>query len=201
MNALSLHPSRAPVTGPDQRRPLSLVPPEPAFQISPERRLAAQKAQRPRKKRSVAKTTSPFELYGVCRPGGWLDGGGKRHRWSNAAFPPQRPSEGANRIQQPGESAPTRQSNAPPQPDSFGSLATTAGAPIRTGGASPLRVATGGDASFEARKPSPPLAPPVRIHGARTSLDWPPKPSPFGLRQSDQIPPSKLDSNRTLFYE
>jgi hypothetical protein len=93
-------------------------------------------------------------------------------------------------------------SNRSPQSGSSGSLTTiTAGAPIRTGGASPLRVATGGDASFEARKPSPPLAPPVRICGARTSLSCRQKPSPSGLRKRASNRSSKLDSYRTPFYD
>jgi len=36
------------------------------------------------------------------------------------------------------------------------------GAPICTGGASPLRVATGGNANWSSKAPSPPLARPRR---------------------------------------
>jgi hypothetical protein len=150
MNALGLHLRRVPGTRPERQRALFLVPGEPAGQISPDRCRAAQKAHRLSKSRSVAKTTSPFELHGVCRPGGWLDGGGQRHRCSNAAFPPQRQFEAVSPVQRQSEPAPRNRSKARPQPDSLGSLASTSGAPIRTGGASPLRVATGGDASFEA---------------------------------------------------
>src|SRR5713226_5189376 len=49
---------------------------------------------------------------------------------------------------------------------------TTAGAPIRTGEASPLRVATGGEASLDSEALAA-ARPPVRIHGAMDALGWP----------------------------
>ena len=49
------------------------------------------------------------------------------------------------------------------------------GAPIRAGGASPLRVATGGDASEVARTPVAAARPPARIDGAITHLPKPKK--------------------------
>src|SRR2546426_5375068 len=42
------------------------------------------------------------------------------------------------------------------------------GAPVRTGLASPLRVATGGEASWRLESSSPPLAGPREQHGAGT---------------------------------
>ena len=69
-----------------------------------------------------------------------------------------------------------------------------AGAPIRAGGASPLRVATSGDASRSSEAVAA-ARPPARINGASTVNNS----SPKGLR-----PPSahreKLDSFRTVFY-
>ena len=69
-----------------------------------------------------------------------------------------------------------------------------AGAPIRTGEASPLRVATGGDASWSSEAVAA-ARPPARINGASTVNNS----SPKGLR-----PPSahskNLDSFRTVFY-
>jgi len=144
---------------------------------------------------SRRKGTSPFDLYGALIAWGWLDGGGKSclpaglvtlgHQSFRVAL-----RQSASDLLQKRRSV------------SFGCITvTTMGAPIRTGGASPLRVATGGEASFEARKPSPPLAPPVRIHGARTSLMYRQKPSPFGLRHRASNRRSKLDSYRTPYYD
>jgi len=45
------------------------------------------------------------------------------------------------------------------------------GAPIRTGEASPLRVATGGEASLGSKALAA-ARPPVRIHGAADVLGW-----------------------------
>ena len=69
-----------------------------------------------------------------------------------------------------------------------------AGAPIRAGWASPLRVATGGDASgcSEARRRR---SPPARINGASKVNNSSPKGSDGRLGETE-----KLDSFRTVSY-
>ena len=69
-----------------------------------------------------------------------------------------------------------------------------AGAPIRAGGASPLRVATGGDASWSSEAVAA-ARPPARIDGAGTVNNS----SPKGLRQPS-VHGEKLDSFRTVIY-
>ena len=68
------------------------------------------------------------------------------------------------------------------------------GAPIRAGVASPLRVATGGDASCGSTALAA-ARPPARMNGARTVNNFRP-------RGSDLRPVrlEKLDSFRTVFY-
>ena len=70
-----------------------------------------------------------------------------------------------------------------------------AGAPIRAGGASPLRVATGGDASFGSEAVAA-ARPPARIHDASTVNNSSPKGSAWRYLQCE-----KLDSFRTVFYD
>ena len=69
-----------------------------------------------------------------------------------------------------------------------------AGAPIRAGGASPLRVATGGDASFGSEAVAA-ARPPARIDGASTVNNSSPKGSAWRALQYE-----KLDSFRTVSY-
>ncbi len=97
-----------------------------------QRRLPPPKPQSISKSRWGAKTTSPFELYGVGRSGGWRDGGGKTRGWTNPALPLQRQLGGADRDQSQRNSLPTREPNAQPLPNSFGSWVSCAVAPIRT---------------------------------------------------------------------
>ena len=69
------------------------------------------------------------------------------------------------------------------------------GAPIRAGVASPLRVATGGEASWGSRALAA-ARPPARIHGASTVVNnSSPKGSDWRFGQDE-----KLDSFRTVFY-
>ena len=68
------------------------------------------------------------------------------------------------------------------------------GAPIRAGVASPLRVATGGEASWGSTALAA-ARPPARIDGASTVNNPSPKGSD-GRRGQDE----KLDSFRTVFY-
>ena len=67
-------------------------------------------------------------------------------------------------------------------------------APIRAGGASPLRVATGGDASGGSEAVAA-ARPPARIHGASTVNNF--RPQGSDLRP---VRLEKLDSFRTVFY-
>ena len=69
-----------------------------------------------------------------------------------------------------------------------------AGAPIRAGGASPLRVATGGDASWDSEALAA-ARPPARIHGASTVHNSSPKGS-----DGRYLPCEKLDSFRTVSF-
>ena len=68
------------------------------------------------------------------------------------------------------------------------------GAPIRAGVASPLRVATGGDASWSSEAVAA-ARPPARINGASTVNNSSPKGSDWRYLQCE-----KLDSFRTVFY-
>jgi hypothetical protein len=143
---------------------------------------------------SCRKRTSAFDLYGVLIAWGWLDGGGKSDRWTHRGALGRQSFTLA--------STQARRDAQKRRSGSFGSISMiTAGAPIRLGGASPLRVATGGDASFEARKLPPPLTPPGRIRGARAILGSLSRPSPSGLRLRGVKQRSKLDSYRTPFYD
>ncbi len=103
-----------------------------ALGLDGQRRWAPPKAQPISKSRWGAKTTSPFELYSVGRSGGWLDGGGKTRGWTNPALPLQRQLGGAGRDQSQRNSLPTREPDAQPLPNSFGSWVSCAGAPTRT---------------------------------------------------------------------
>jgi hypothetical protein len=71
------------------------------------------------------------------------------------------------------------------------------GAPICAGEASPLRVATGGDANwrFEVRL----RRSPARANARRENVLWSDKDA--SLFQSYRKPSEKLDSYRTLFYD
>ena len=64
---------------------------------------------------------------------------------------------------------------------------TTAGAPIGTGEASPLRVATGGEASLNSEALAA-ARPPVPIHGAMNALGWPKSAALAVLRRACRAP-------------
>ena len=82
---------------------------------------------------------------------------------------------------------------------SFGQAVVSrpSGAPIRVGEASPLRVATGGEASLNSKALAA-ARPPTRIHGARTSAERRPK---KGSENEEEIRRENLDSIRTPLYQ
>ena len=78
--------------------------------------------------------------------------------------------------------------------------ATITGAPIRAGEASPLRVATGGDASWgsKARR----RRSPARANRRRDyRCGWSKESSPLRGSERQRKSSLELDSNRTLFYD
>jgi len=114
---------------------------------SPERRFT-KKARWSTDGLPVIKTASAFGLYGVLISRTWTDGGGKRSPSTANAILRPLPYRALWERSQGTVATQTQRGRLPPQPNSFGSATTiTLGAPIGTGEASPLRVATGGDAN------------------------------------------------------